>query len=187
MLKRALFVVLLSLPAVAWAVFKPVRVLAPGWVGGVSCVSDRVCLDDASRAAEAERLYRGALGFVERALGPFAEEPRVTFCSTQGCFRSFGADKAAGIDVGDFGIVIGPRGWTPYYVRHEMIHHLQAEKLGVLGSWLSPRWFKEGMAYYLSADPRRHLAEPWQRDRARFKAWYERVGREDLWKEARKL
>jgi hypothetical protein len=73
----------------------------------------------------------------------------------------------------------------PHFVRHEMIHHLQKERLGLLKSWLvTPQWFTEGMAYALSNDPRPTLAEPWQGYRSRFEAWYRLIGKERLWDEA---
>ncbi len=111
----------------------------------------------------------------------------VTQVGSEGCFRSFGFDKASASTVGKSGIVLGPQGWTAYYVRHELIHHLQAERLGVLARWLGPEWFMEGMAYSLSEDPRRPLAGPWQGHRSKFEQWYRKVGKERLWDEARKL
>jgi hypothetical protein len=186
-LKPSLIVCLLASPAIAWAMFKPIRVLAPEWAGDISCVSSRICIDNALRYREASELYEGALRFVASAVGPFQHNPRVVFCSTEDCFRSFGFIKASASTVGNFGIVISPRGWTPYYVRHEMVHHLQAEQLGALTLWLGPEWFIEGMAYSLSKDPRRPLSEPWQQHRAEFEGWYQKVGKERLWEEARKL
>lgn len=187
MLKRLLIIALLCSPAAAWAICKPIRVLAPQWVAGVSCVSERICIDDVSRYQEASELYQSARRFVARALGPFQDNPRVVFCTTDACFQSFGFNKAAASTVGKSGIVLSPRGWTAYYVRHEMIHHLQAERLGVLARWLGPEWFIEGMAYALSEDPRRPLADPWQGHRSKFEQWYRKVGKERLWDEARKL
>ena len=43
------------------------------------------------------------------------------------------------------------------------------------------------MAYPLSRDPRPKLSEPWGRYRAQFEKWYQSVGKERLWEEARKL
>lgn len=174
-------------PAVTWAVFKPMRVVAPEWVGNISCVSAKVCVEGTERSREAITLYNDAVSFVSSAVGPFADEPVVIFCGTAECARSFGFDKAAAITVGRFGIVVSPRGWKPYYVRHEMIHHRQAEELGVLRQWLNPEWFREGMAYFLSEDPRNPLSEPWQRYRTEFELWFKQVGRARLWEEARKL
>lgn len=186
-LKQLLIVCLLASPTIAWAMFKPIRVLAPEWAGDISCVNASICIDDASRYREASILYAESLRFVTSAVGPFQHNPRVVFCSTEDCFQSFGFMKASASTVGDFGIVISPRGWTPYYVRHEMIHHLQAEQLGTLTLWLGPEWFIEGMAYSLSNDPRQLLSEPWQQYRTKFEDWYQKVGKERLWEEARKL
>ena len=68
-----------------------------------------------------------------------------------------------------------------------MIHHLQAERLGVFGQWRAPDWFTEGMAYALSGDRRASLGEPWQGYRAEFENWLRAVGKENLWQAARKL
>ena len=179
-------IVLLLIPGASWAFYKPVRVLAPE-LNGVTCVSDIVCMEDVSRHAEASRLYDDAFEFVNAAVDEIEERPRAIFCTSQDCFESFGFDRAGAHAVGISGIVVGPRGWKPHYVRHEMIHHLQAERLGVFTQWRSPKWFKEGMAYALSRDPRPVLSEPWEGYRLRFRAWFNSVGREHLWAEAKRL
>lgn len=187
MLKRLLLVCFLCIPAAAWAIYKPVRVFAPQWVDGISCPSAEICIDDVSRYQEASKLYESSLRFVATTIGPFKDKPRVIFCTTEACFQAFGFKKASAQSVGRVGIVISPRGWTPYYVRHEMIHYRQAEQLGAITQWLSPKWFIEGMAYSLSEDPRQQLSEPWQQYRTEFDTWYQTVGKGRLWAEARKL
>ena len=73
-------------------------------------------------------------------------------------------------------------------MRHELIHHLQNERLGSLRTWLlKPDWFREGMAYSLSEDPRQPLPEPLQSYRARFETWFKQVGRSNIWTEAEHL
>jgi len=179
--------VLLVSPAVAWAAFKPERLLAPT-LNGVSCPSQSICVDDAARYARASQLYSQALQFVDANVGRLAERPRVVFCVTEACFQSFGFKRASGQTVGTLGIVISPHGWKPYYIRHEMIHYLQHERLGSLKCLLvTPRWFLEGMAYSLSQDPRPNLGTPWQQDRARFNVWYAKVGKQNLWTAAARL
>ena len=189
-MKKALTVpalLLAVIPLGVWAVYKPVRVLAPERAANVSCMNAAICIEDQSGYPEALALYDDSLRFVERAVGPFREKPRAVFCSTETCFRAFGFNKASAVAVGSLGIVIGPRGWKPYDVRHEMIHHRQAEELGLLYAFIKPRWLIEGMAYTLSGDPRPRLAEPWEADRAAFRAWYRGVGEKRLWAEAGKL
>ncbi len=181
-----LLIGLVCTPPAAWTFYKPTRVLVPQW-NGVSCFRETICTDDASRYKEALALYDEAYTFVHSSVGAIEQKPRVIFCASHACFRSFGFDKAAAHTVGISGIVISPRGWKDHYIRHEMIHHLQAERLGVFGQWRSPAWLTEGMAFVLSQDPRPDLGEPRQQDRAAFEKWYQTVGKARLWEEARGL
>lgn len=185
--KRILIVALLLLPLAAWALLKPIRILAPA-LAGVSCVTEFLCVDDPSRLTEASTLYENSLQFVDTFVGEIATKPRVVFCATEACFQSFGFKLASANAIGTFGIVISPRAWEPYYVRHEMIHHLQKERLGNIKGWLiTPNWFIEGMAYSLSEDPRPTLPDPWQQYRSQFGAWYKQVEKGNLWAEAARL
>ncbi len=186
MLKRLLLIGLLCSPIAAWAFFKPVRVIAPE-LAGVTCLDDKFCIDDLSRSQEAAELYEEALQFVDTLLGPVENKPRVIFCSADACAHSFALGRRAGMTLGTFGIVISPRAWKPYYVRHEMIHHLQNERLGMFAAWIFPQWFIEGMAYSLSEDPRAKLSESFDQYRSQFNTWYAGIGKESLWSEARKL
>ena len=185
-LKRIALIALLTLPVAAWAFIKPVRVLAPELIG-LTC-HGRVCVDDPSRMAEASGLYQGALQFVQVQVGELQALPRAVFCSTQACSESFGFTAVNAYNVGTFGIVVSHRGWRPYLVRHELIHHLQNEHLGSLRTWLfKPIWFREGMAYSLSQDPRRPLPQPLQGYRSEFETWFKQVGKSQLWREAEGL
>jgi len=54
--------------------------------------------------------------------------------------------------------------------------------------WLAkPVWFREGMAYSLSRDPRRPLPPPLEGYRQEFETWYQQVGPGKLWQEAKDL
>lgn len=185
-MKRLLFVTLLCIPAATWAFFKPVRVVAPE-LAGLACISNTICMDDVARSQEAASLYDEALRFVDASVGLIEDEPRVIFCSSEACFQSFGLGKRSAATMGTFGIVISPRAWKSHYVRHEIIHHLQNEKLGLIRVWRMPEWFVEGMAYALSEDPRPILSEPFEQYRSQFDRWYEQVGQARLWIEARHL
>lgn len=180
-------IIIFMVPVAVWAMYKPVRVLAPEWVKGVSCPDSEICIDDESRYSEASELYEDALQFVASTVGPFQESPQVIFCANRACFQSFGFNKASASTVGKSGIVVSPRGWKGHYLRHEMIHHRQAEELGVFASLVYPEWFIEGMAYSVSDDTRMTLSDPWQQHRAKFEAWYQKVGKDRLWNEARNL
>jgi len=126
--------------------------------------------------------------FVGSTVGEIKRQPLVIFCATEACYQSFGSGRSTANAIATFGIVISPRGWKSHYVRHEIIHHLQRERLGTLKSWLiTPSWFTEGMAYSLSKDPRANLAEPFQQYRSQFETWYEKIGKDRLWAEASSL
>ncbi len=179
-LKRLVFLLLVIMPVASWFVVKPVRVVAPT-LAGVTCPTTHICLDDTSQLATATALLAEAQTFVATHLAPLHKTPRVVFCSTAACAEAFGLGARSAVTVGTLGTVIGPRAWKPYYLRHELIHQLQAERLGVLSTLFKPAWFVEGMAYALSDDPRAVLAKPWQGYRVRFGAWYAGLGGGDLW------
>jgi hypothetical protein len=181
--KRLLVIVLLScIPLTVWAFVKPARALEA--FTGVSCVDDTICTDDMARYREASELYAGALHFLASSITPLQTRPLIVFCASETCYRSFGFSKTTANSIGRFCIVIGPRGWKPYVIRHEMIHRLQVQELGLLKMYREPAWFLEGMAYALSEDPRAELDQPHQQYRSQFQAWYAKVGRDHLWNEA---
>jgi hypothetical protein len=94
---------------------------------------------------------------VTRTLGAPHVQPLALFCSSEECFRTFGKRRSIAATFGGQAILIGPRGWAAHFVRHELIHVAQYERLGVIRAWRGPRWINEGMAYSLSEDPRRPL------------------------------
>ncbi len=187
MLKRlALAAALVVLPFAAWAFVKPLRALAPQ-LEGLTCRGS-VCVDDPSRGAEALALYRDAVQQVQASVGTLDTMPRAVFCSTAACSEKFGFTAVLAYTVGTSAIVISHRAWRPYLIRHELIHYLQNERLGSIRAWLfKPVWFREGMAYAMSGDPRVPLPEPLEGYRSQFEIWLEQVGRARLWVEAERL
>lgn len=176
--------VLHLLPIAAWAAFKPIRVVAPELLG-LHCASSGVCVDDQQRLAEAEALRQEALAFVNRNVGTINNPPRTIFCATMACTHAFGFTNNAAYNVATWGIVISYRGWQPYFVRHELIHHLQNERLGTLNAWLlKPSWLIEGMAYTLSEDPRQPLPSPLEQWRDAFTKWRTATSHQNLWQAA---
>jgi hypothetical protein len=186
-LKWLLIFGLLVTPLATWAFFKPVRVLAPT-LAGVQCPTDGICLDDLARLEEATELKDEAVAFVQGKFGPMNKVPRIVFCSTQPCAKAFGFTSEGAYNVGTSGAVISPRGWKPYFVRHELIHHIQNEHLGILHAWLlTPAWFREGMAYSLSEDPRHPLPKNLEDYRVQFESWYGGIQPAALWSAAEAL
>lgn len=185
-LKVRLLVTLAVIPLLAWFLVKPVRVLAPQ-LAGVSCLSAFVCLDDSARQQEADSLRAEGMAFVQGMLSPIEGKPRLIFCASRACADFFGLGARSAVTLGTFGTVIGPGAWKPYYVRHELIHYLQAERLGTFSLLLKPGWFVEGMAYALSQDPRAPLAEPFESHRRKFLAWHAALTKQTVWQAAQGL
>jgi hypothetical protein len=173
-------------PALAWAVVKPVRVVAPTWAG-VVCVDDVLCTDEPPQAEAARALYRDAVAHLEAQLGPLGGAPRVVFCASQACADAFGLGARSAVTFATWGTVIGPHAWQPHYVKHELIHYAQGRHVGVVRLLFKPAWFVEGMAYALSEDPRPVLGEPFEAHRKKFLAWHAWIDRSRLWAEAGKL
>lgn len=143
------------IPVATVATPSPLRAFAPGLFGLVC--EDRVCVDDARRLAEAQELVRSARADVTQKLGAPHTLPLALFCSSEACFGTFGRRRSTAVTFGGKAILIGPRGWAAHFVRHELIHVAQYEKLGTLRAWRGTKWINEGMAYSLSEDPRRPL------------------------------
>jgi len=113
MLKKIAALLFLLTPVAAFALYKPVRVLAPELFADVHCIDDQICIEEPSRLDEARALYDESLRFIADTVGSFQQPPRVIFCSSKDCQTTFGFDKAAATTVGKSGIVVGPRGWPP--------------------------------------------------------------------------
>lgn len=148
---------------------------------GVTCSQHGICIDDESRRTEAEELDEQALHDVQLKLGSkLSYSPRLIFCSTQKCFKSFGFNEASAQTLGTVATVVGPEGWEVYYLKHELVHQWQTDKLGSLAMYTAPQWLTEGMAYVFSDDPRPELSEPWQSHRKKFLEWYSGIDRAKL-------
>lgn len=156
----------------AACIYKPARVLQPS-LFGMTCTAEGpsagLCIDDTAQLSKALDLRDSALAFVQDKLGPFEQQPRVLFCSSPACSQRFGMEAVSAFALGDMGILVHPKGWHPHILRHEMIHHWQAERFGRLDvSHRLPRWYIEGMAYALSEDPRHPLPrediEAWRQE-----------------------
>jgi len=172
-------------PTAALAFYKPSRVLWPE-LFKVQCLSGSICIDDTTKLTEAEALRVDAVRYVNDNVGKIANIPRFIFCSTQSCSDTFGQYHAAAYNVGTVGVVIRIKGWEKHYVRHELIHHLQNERLGSIRAFLfKPTWFLEGMAYSLSQDPRRPIPnKTLEGFRQKFEQWNDGS---DIWNRARQL
>jgi hypothetical protein len=158
-------------PLAVWALWKPVRVMAPS-LAGMTCLDGGVCIDDLSRLEEARRMRDEAVAHVEKVGGSLNSSPTAVFCTSTKCDEKFGIKGNLAYNFGSIGLVVSSRGWKSYIVRHELIHCLQVERIGGFQMLLNtPVWLVEGMAYSASEDPRRPLNEPWEKYRVQYEAW----------------
>jgi hypothetical protein len=167
-------------PVLAFAVPNPLRAYAPA-LFGLHCDAQRLCVDDPSRFQSARNLAALAQDDLLPCLGPAQAPPRLIFCATQSCYDIFGRRRSTAVSFGESAVLIGPRGWQAHYVKHELVHIAQYRNLGLIRTWRLPEWLREGMAYSLSADPRRPLPgelEPW---RKQFETWYAADRKRGLW------
>jgi len=173
------------MPAVLWWLVKPLRILAPQF-NGVTCRA-AVCVEDPVQLPRAERLHSEAMAAVARKLEALDSPPLTVFCSTRACYRSFGGGAERGATLLDLGVILPPESWVRHIVEHEFIHMLQAQELGLMGRHLRPEWFTEGMAFSVSKPPAWDLpayAIPFV---AKYDAWERRIGRANVWRQARRL
>lgn len=178
-----LLVLAVAAPAITWASFKPVRILAP-WLNGVSCVG-RVCVEDPNELSRAEKLQLAAVAQVGIKLVPLDRPPLTVFCSTRECYHSFGGGMERGATLFNWGVILPPESWVPHIVEHEYIHMLQAQELGLLGRQRTPDWFKEGMPFDVSRPPEYDLPAYARPLVNRYKAWEQRVGSKHVWQAVR--
>jgi hypothetical protein len=175
----------IATPAIAWATFKPVRILAPT-LNGVACVN-RVCVEDPALLGRAELLQRNAISAVGRKLMPLQRAPLTVFCSSRECYHSFGGGMERGATLFNWGVILPPDSWVPHIVEHEYIHMLQAQQLGLVGRQRTPAWFKEGMPFFVSDPPDYDLPAYARPLVARYRSWEHDVGREHVWQAAAEL
>ena len=178
------FAVLLAalLPLALWYLVKPLRILAPG-LNGMTCRA-AVCVEDPARLTQAERLHREAMTQVAHKLTALDSPPLTIFCSTRECYRSFGGGAERGATLFDLGVILAPESWVAHIVEHEFIHMLQAQELGLMGRGLRPDWFQEGMPFLISNPPAHDLPGYAVPLVANYRAWEQRVGRANVWREA---
>ena len=182
-IRLVLLSVAFIIPLALWFFYKPVRTFFPVLVG-MHCINKNICVENKQSYELSDKLYNEARSYLQLKIGSFESSPIFIFCETQLCFEKFGFKKASAQTLGTVATVVGPNGWKSYIVEHEMIHHIQKEKLGSFRFFSSPIWFIEGMAYSFSRDPRVNLEEPWQSYKTTFEQWYNKLQPEDIWEKA---
>lgn len=126
--------------------------------------------------------------------GDLEAHPRVLLCETDDCYRPLGGGSR-GITLLDQALILSPRGTDLVIAAHELAHAELHRRIGLVAtlSRSVPQWFDEGLAVFVSDDPR-YLAPASSSDRCRSEpdgdlpasraAWIETAQSADLYAKA---
>ena len=134
------------------------KLLAPDWFG-FSKIDRDVYVDNQmpdEQRQEFARTLNLARGRVAGFFGGIEGGARVFACATEACFVSHGGVGAEkGKAYGEFMLLLSPRGLDAVIVSHELTHIELSHRVGTIRTWRAiPSWFQEGLAVFVSEDPR---------------------------------
>lgn len=104
--------------------------------------------------AEMARRFALAETRVEAGLGEIGKRPRALVCLTQTCNDVMGGIPARAMTYGTQIFYLGPSGHDTEIIAHELAHIVIHRRLGYGALRQFPAWVNEGMATYVSRDPR---------------------------------
>ncbi|MDF0600343.1 hypothetical protein P1J78_06350 [Psychromarinibacter sp. C21-152] len=143
------------------AVPSPYRAFTPESYG-LTEISPTLYIDAPEAADRVAALIARAEANTRAFFGPLETDPVWVVCTAAACADRLGM-RANGLTYGFHLIVVGPGGVNETILTHERVHAELHRHLDV-SDILSPRfpaWFDEGLAAYLSGDPRlRQPADP---------------------------
>lgn len=122
--------------------------------------------------------------------------PEILLCTTDACYKRVGGGASRGMALLDRALVLSPRGLNPTIAAHELAHVELHARLGLVKTMRRtiPQWFDEGLAVYVSDDPR-YIAAAGATDRCLVaessealpttrQAWVENAASRDLYAKA---
>jgi hypothetical protein len=122
---------------------------------GLEPLESQVWIENTATQAQrslAEQALHEARRRVEVFLGPLHATPVTIVCVSEDCYRRISrAGETRGISYFDLVLVLSPRGINAFIPAHE-ITHIEFHRL--VGFRDVPAWFDEGLAVYVSDDPR---------------------------------
>ena len=131
--------------------------LPPDWTGMQAVQRDvwvEASLTDASRQEQVLVLYQRAQARLAAVVGEVQSRPIHVFCYTEACYQSFGGGSPRAKSFGSLRTLIGPRGLSEFTLAHEWWHTELHYRIGYFNRRRVPAWFDEGMAVWVSDDPR---------------------------------
>jgi hypothetical protein len=130
--------------------------LPPSWEGMERIGPDVVveAAADSRQRAQALAARDQAHGQLAASIGTVRSAPLHYFCHSTACYARFGGGLPRAKSFGESRTLMSPAGLTPAYVAHEWWHAELYARLGLWRALQVPRWFDEGVAVWVSADPR---------------------------------
>lgn len=161
---RYLAIIVISLAVAGCSVVRGTKALAPDWFGFVE-ISKDIYVDESMPSAQRMDLLKtaqAAQARVSQFFGGLDGHPKILACSTEACFvaNDFGKTPK-GQAYGSSALILSPRGLNIVIISHELTHIELHTRVGAIRSWRTiPGWFDEGLAVYVSQDPR-YTEEAW--------------------------
>jgi hypothetical protein len=121
-----------------------------------------VYVDDTATPARQQEMVEVVAAARQRVrdfLGETRSSPRVLVCLSADCYRHIGGGGEKGQALRDRAVALSPGGADVVIASHELTHTELYRRLGSRYGQV-PRWFHEGIAVLVSADPRYLTAGP---------------------------
>ena len=163
---RYLAIIVISLAVAGCSVVRGTKALASDWFGFVE-ISKNIYVNQSmpsSQRMDFLKTAQAAQARVSQFFGGLDGHPKILACSTEACFvaNDFGATPK-GQAYGSSALILSPRGLNIVIISHELTHIELHTRVGAVRSWRAiPGWFDEGLAVYVSQDPR-YTEEAWLR------------------------
>ena len=109
----------------------------------------------------AEKLNDDSKKLLSAAWDDIQSKPEIWICRTEQCYQRLGGGSPIAKSLGSR-IIISPRGQSAGILAHERWHSEFVHRVGLITAYKVPRWFDEGVAVWISQEPR-HSEEMYQR------------------------
>lgn len=157
--KAMRFLVVLVLPLLLGAcqTLQQSRVLLPAHWIGMQAVQEDVWVErtaTSEQRVKAIALRDEARSRVAAVVGVVQSSPKHLFCFTEACYQGFGGGSSRARSFSSLRTLMGPDAFSNADVAHEWWHVELFHRLGYWSFRMVPRWFDEGLAVWVSDDPR---------------------------------
>lgn len=164
MLKNILFVIAVLLSFSGCITMHKVKVLLPPvWIG-MQEIAPNVYVDKNMNKVQQKKLLKlipKAKKYVAKVWGNITSHPTIYACSSKECAKSLGIGARA-YQFNNH-LVLSPKAISKELIAHEWSHSELYKRVGGFFGWRKiPSWFDEGLAVFVSHEPR-HDNRAWKK------------------------